>query len=220
MKRLRLFTLIELAIVSSISCLMAGLAVSTVAKLTDKEKDLLCKQNLAKFGKATQQYAADNDGYIPFPGILWTEKKYLGKSLDAYLSNQEPSKNPEIFTCPADDRKMAELQEGGGKLWMQTPDGKWAFYRISYGINLIVSGIPKNLYWKPHRLSAMTTPKECYLYADATVRDNPGSVKRFAFRHKKQSNIVFADGHTASLAEDKIPAWKSNLTQAFWLGSE
>lgn len=220
MNRISYFTLVELMVVGLVSCLMATLAVSTVAKLSDRDKGLICKQNLVKFGKATRLYAADSGGYLPFPGILWTGKNYLGKGLNAYLSNSEPSKDPGIFACPADARKMSELQEGGSKFWMQTPEGKWAYYRVSYGINLIVSGIPKNQYWKPHQLSKMANPGRCYLYADAVVRDNPGVVKRFAFRHSKQANIVNVDGHIATLTEDNIPAWKSDLNQPFWVGGK
>ena len=138
--------------------------------------------------------------------------------MDAYLSNQMPSRNPDLFACPADQRPMKELQEGGAKFWMQNPNGKWEFYRVSYAVNLIVTGMPNNQYWKPHRLPDMKSPAECYLFSDALMRDNPGDAKRFAFRHNALANTAVADGSVKPLAEKQVPKWQSQIRQAFWEG--
>ena len=195
-----------------------SMVLSAAAEMSAPEKNAVCQAGLKKFAAAMAQYSQENDGWLLFPGLAWNEPQGLGKQMDAYISNQKPSKNPGLFSCPADQRPMAELQEGGARFWAQNPAGKWEFFRVSYSVNLIVTGMPNNQYWKPHRLPAMKSPARCYLFSDASMRDNPGDVKRFAFRHDNKANTAFADGSVKGLTTGQVPKWLSQGNQGFWVG--
>ena len=218
MKKTQKFSLLELVVIIAVLFVGLSLLLSVAAEMSDPAKESVCRTNLKKFAVSMIQYTQDNDGWLLFPGLPWNEPSGLGKKMDAYLSNQMPSRNPDLFACPADQRPMKELQEGGAKFWMQNPNGKWEFYRVSYAVNLIVTGMPNNQYWKPHRLPDMKSPAECYLFSDALMRDNPGDAKRFAFRHNALANTAFADGSVKPLAEKQVPKWQSQIRQAFWEG--
>ncbi len=217
MKQKQNFSLVELVLVAAVLFVGIGMVISAATEGA-AEKNIACRANLKKFATAMTQYAEGNGGYLLFPGLNWNEKKGLGSQLGAYFSNQENSKNPELFTCPADERPMDGLQEGGSKFWMQTPEGKWTHYKVSYSVNLVVTGMPNNQYMKPHQIKAMANPAQCFLFSDALVRDNPGDLKRFAFRHEEKANAAFADGSIRDLAEAQTPKWQSSQQQAFWVG--
>ena len=218
MKTTRKFSLIELVLVAAVLFVGISLAVSAAVEMSAPEKSAVCQSSLKKFAVAMAQYSQENDGWLLFPGLAWNEPRGLGKQMSAYISNQKPSKNPGLFSCPADLRPMAQLQEGGARFWAQNPSGKWEFHRVSYAVNLIVTGMPNNPYWKPHRLSGMKAPAKCFLFSDALMRDNPGDVKRFAFRHENKANTAFADGSVKGLVVGEVPGWLSQSNQGFWVG--
>ncbi len=215
------FTLLELVIVLSFLSLMMFMVQAVAGQLaTSAEKNTACQDNLRKFAQAATQYAADSDSFLPFPGLFWTNSEMLGKRMDAWISSDAPSKNIDTFMCPSDSVPMDKRQEGGNKFWSKLPDGQGGYVAVSYGINLVVTGMPNNQFMTPHRLKVMDNPKGCMLFADATARDIPADPERVVERHDGKANIAYADGRVADISKAAVPKFQSHLKQAFWVGGE
>ncbi len=212
------FTMIELIAIVAILVTVMVMIPTVVRSATAQGKAVSCEENLKLIGAATIAYSADSDGWLPFNGLDWMTKGKIGGNMDAWIDGSVPSRNIERFACPADNVPLDKRTDSGNKIWVAMENGPAAWAPVSYGINLIVTGVPKHQYYLPHKIKDMEQPKVCFLAADATARDICEK-SRFAFRHDgKKANTVFADGHVAALAEEAVPAWKSNLCQGFWVG--
>lgn len=216
--RKNVFTMVELIAIVVILAAVMVIIPTVVRCATVQGQVASCEENLKLIGAAAISYAADSDGWLPFNGLDWTMKNKLGDKLDAWIDGTVPSRNIERFLCPADNTPMDKRTDCGNKLWVAMENGPAAWAPLSYGINLIVTGIPKHQYYQPHKIKDMEQPKACFLAADAATRDICEK-SRFSYRHDgKKANTVFADGHVSPLTEETVPVWKSNLCQAFWVG--
>ncbi len=211
------FTRVELVLVTTIS---AAAVLTLHAAVAPTDAKVRCQDSLKKFAAATAAYAADADGYLPFPGVLWSSPTGIGKKLDAYIASSVPSKNPELFMCPADEKPMDKRQEGGDKFWSLLPDKKGGYLANSYGINLVVAGVPNNPYFRPTKLSAIDNQEACMIFADASARDIPGDAARIVGRHDGKALLSYADGHVGVIDPADVPRFNSNKHQGFWCGGE
>jgi prepilin-type N-terminal cleavage/methylation domain-containing protein/prepilin-type processing-associated H-X9-DG protein len=64
----RAFTLTELLITIAVIAILAALLLGGLSKAKAKTRAIVCKNNLRQFGLALQQYAVDNDDYLPPEG--------------------------------------------------------------------------------------------------------------------------------------------------------
>jgi len=210
------FRFIELIIILVLLAAMLSVLQLAISRLREMATKNICMDNLKVMGKAAQAYAADSDGWLPFSGLAWYKKNKIGGKMDAWISSSIASKNVAKFQCPEDSIPMDKRASGANKLWSKLEKGG-GMVKLSYGINLVLTGIPKNPWLKAHRLDDIEEPEDCFLIGDAKKRDI-NSPSSFDYRHNKTANAVFVDGHVDSLKKVDVPKFNSSKTQAFWLG--
>ncbi len=219
MKQRHWFTLPEAVVIVVCAGLLAVLSIGATAQLSASDQQQKCRDQLKKLGVATMMYGEDNDHFLPFPGLDWHQKQLLGQYLNAWLSGSEPSRNPEFFLCPSDQLGIDQRQDGANKFWVLLPDRRGGWVPISYGINLVLAGVPGNQFFQPHQVTTIAQPNKCMLFVDATARDLPGDPGRIAGRHEDgKANLIMADGHVTTITPSEAPKFNSGLKQSFWLG--
>lgn len=103
MKRLRVFTLIELLFVIAIIAILASLLLPSLSRAKATAMQLKCTGNLRQIGQIQSLYAGDNDNYLipaqPY-GQAWTWLAYqYAPTVFPYPYTID---KPGIYKCPSD----------------------------------------------------------------------------------------------------------------------
>jgi len=96
-RRMHGFSIVELLVVVSILVLLIALLLPALGRSRESSREMYCLNNLKHIMAATQNYAGDNDEYMPFPnwgghGVDvggWQYGGWLYKNLDGALSADE-----------------------------------------------------------------------------------------------------------------------------------
>jgi prepilin-type processing-associated H-X9-DG protein/prepilin-type N-terminal cleavage/methylation domain-containing protein len=234
-KRIGAFTLIELLVVISIIAALLALIVPALRKARETAKEAICKSNLRGVGFAVLMYLSDNDQQMADPGnangFLWYDAQgrvrkisdasaYWGVVYADYL------KDTQLFGCPS-LRRIPEL------IYDVDPE---AIQEAAFGLNGFSRG-KKTMEIRAHAEYIVchdhVEPRFEQASADMFFNDGPGTKNlqhyregghrakyyRDIFRHNRRSeepfrtggraNILWLDGHVASLSEttgDDVPA--------------
>ena len=74
-----------------------------------------------------------------------------------------------------------------------------------------------NVWYTPHQINQVRLPTMTLLMADASRRDISNR-DHVDFRHERQANLVYVDGHAAAANFNVVPLYVGGLNQAFWVG--
>ena len=230
-KRNGTFTLIELLVVIAIIAILASMLLPALGKARDRGRSISCIGNLKTMGLGMHMYAVDNNDYVPplnySPNVTNSGITYLDydkkttKNFDLYWAAEifQYVKFPSIFSCPSNI----------------TTSVKKSYYN-TYGINVGNNGTntaeysgftqPTGYY---NRMGQLMRPGKLIAVADRPNNKNypltgawGSNIYRYQvtseditryFAHGNMFNLVFADGHTASLspynAKDSDFWWRS-----------
>ena len=225
MNKHRGFTLIELLVVISIIALLIAILLPALSAATTSGRDAACKSNLRQWGIALTAYTTDNDdtfpryaGGAPYYAIrdYWRDEK-LKLCPEATKPTQSAALGAYTLGGAANAYDEARHDPDGDG----TPNSEVG----SYGANGMCNakggwGIPAILPSENYFTDVAMTDSNVPLYSDAmwtallpgannAAGDDPGpteyggstivsfGVPRAAIRRhfKKNSNVVFADGH-------------------------
>ena len=216
------FTLVELLVVIAVLAVLMALMLPTLASAREKGWRATCLSNLRQMGIATQAYASDNDGKIPYgpkappftsPFDLYpstgapTSLISLGNGAPVGLGlllKEQLSHQPKVLFCPSSDQPMdanAQLANVGVR------QAQCSFYYRHAGNTQLfdnpnvalpspehiqLDSLGNNRNGLPIRALAMDTQFLCSP-GMATFGITPST------HHRQRSvDILFSDGHTVA----------------------
>jgi prepilin-type N-terminal cleavage/methylation domain-containing protein/prepilin-type processing-associated H-X9-DG protein len=197
------FTLIELLVVIAIIAILASLLMPAAARAKSKAHNIVCVNNLRQLGIAARLYAEDNETRMPRAEILPTDPidpknplpricdvlgSYVGKATGDVNTNSAP-----VFKCPSDRFKLFST-EGSSYEWNAELNGR----RIdeSRSANLFIKTIENGVVRSTNFVLSFP-PETTPLFLD---------YEEFHPRPPKPGkNVVFMDGHVASLEISPAP---------------
>jgi len=191
------FTLIELLVVIAIITILAGLMLPALARAKTKGYNAVCISNLRQLGIATRLYAEDNNNGLPSAEILPTEpinpQKRLARICDVLASYVgrtagTNTKSVTVFKCPSDKVGLFAT-EASSYEWDADLNGHKIDETKTANMFLV---------WQTSQGPAQST--------NIVLRFPPETTpllldyEEFHLRAPKSGkNVVFMDGHVASL---------------------
>ena len=211
-RRRRGFTLIELLVVIAIIAILAAILFPVFARARDKTRQASCSSNLRQIGTAVMMYVQDYDETMPpFHITPWG----LNARLFGYFDLIYPyTMNVQIWVCPSGhvvhSGHRGDLDEGEGPYRQEFRSSYSTLRASSVGhVPVPMSSLP---------LAEIPRPAETILMFESRHRqphwpvdfgfdndtfaplemEDDGRVGGTMYRHSRQMNVVYCDGHVKS----------------------
>jgi prepilin-type N-terminal cleavage/methylation domain-containing protein/prepilin-type processing-associated H-X9-DG protein len=190
------FTLIELLTVIGIIVVLTALTFGSMSKIKESTQRAGCASNLKQIGAAATQYAQDNNGTYPlsYDLVLGVKNSIATGLIDRLGEYVGPESSWKIFYCTDAEHCLPPptLMESYTYKYQQRQTGSARFAYIGY--YWLVSTCRQ---WRPNRDLPPIKLTGSPMRALATCPHFGGGVA-----HKRNYNVLFADGHTEARKAD------------------
>ena len=196
------FTLVELLVVIAIIAMLAALLFPVGSRMLHQAQGAACANNLRRTGELVFVYAGENDGYFPW---------LIGESIQCFNRT-----NPFGTLAGYDGMSNAVFTNARAKTIWNCPAQATPVSYFDYAGNVHVMGYKLQgavpLY-PVRKLTAVKKPSATILMADNASGETNGMSgtwfssstnqwpwpQRIGARHNGKANVLFCDGHVASL---------------------
>ena len=221
----RKFTLIELLVVIAIIAILAGMLLPALNKARAMARKSACMNNSKSIGTAMNLYIGDYSGFYPLAAWLSDTENY-------HIWTSDNPKNPVTFIAPylrhTIETSVGYVRINGGASAISTrtsplacPDfdqKRWqndasGVSRASYASNNYIFD-PRMLglaaryrfnFKNPYRPSRVMMSLESTGNKSDGFKSDVSQFDNFAYRHSNAANVLFFDGHVATLKQKQIP---------------
>jgi prepilin-type N-terminal cleavage/methylation domain len=185
------FTLIELLTAIAIIGVLMAITVAAVSAVRTSAKRAECISNLRQLGIAGASYSQDNKLRTLPPAYYAALKN--GGYLPALTKTQMLDRKG-VWMCPSDPKDRTDVAD----------DKVDNITNISYGYNAQRIGLPPT-YWETSRiyLHEIENPSRILYLADCTsyYMNKAAANRKADFRHNGKVNVLFFDGHVATVPQ-------------------
>ncbi len=198
----KIFTLIELMVVIAIIAILMSLLLPVLKKAKESSHSISCSNKEKQVFYSWQYYAGDFDGFLcPVDNAVWGVTMWTPAHRPWTVIMREYL--PGVFVSPTQDAiKAGSILECPAKPFTAAAHDCWY---SCYGMNQFGIGGKKAVWENPYKnLSMIRNPAIIVAFgdslADSWVDQRLGytwidRVSHNEFRHMRNSNIIFADGH-------------------------
>lgn len=216
------FTLIELLTVIAIIGILAAIIIPVTTRVRESAKQASCLTNMRQIGVANALYTADNKGQLNWQGDNQLENKW-GTHIQPYMVTNTPSAKDNYFTCPSRYKTDSSGNVALGTDYSMNAEtcvssGSGADIKYS-GVNISKYGdlLSKKVYLLDSQSGGVTKTNAFYRLPAGRdpVTDMSGGY--LTWRHSGKCNLLFLDGHVATLGFPPLPIAADNNLGRAWM---
>jgi prepilin-type processing-associated H-X9-DG protein/prepilin-type N-terminal cleavage/methylation domain-containing protein len=211
----KIFTLIELLVVISIIALLMSILLPALRHAKMKVETSSCANNCRQMGIAIMQYSGDfNEWIVPAkaPSVSYSSGSGGDRPWMELLGKFGPYSPLDYGLRICSQGNTYTKHQGNGPFIMcpsQKTNKKFIYsdYAVNVWLFGIVGSSPLSNYYFPHKITQITNPSIAKYVFDngrtddyqiAYVLKSSGDID-IDFRHIKQTNVLYADGHVNSV---------------------
>ena len=196
------FTLIELLVVIAIIAILAAMLLPALQKSRARGQAASCASNMRQYMQYHLQYASDFNDYFPYAKetseAVTSPHKYHWELISRYTNNSWGKEQLVYSGCPTRRYRNSGYNHVA---WIR-------FISAKSGSNSLNTAPKLNLMRHPSQ-APMVTESTGYdtnpTDGDNSLRTHVTGLNYIGFRHLKQANISYADGHGSTIMLRDIP---------------